>query len=102
MLMPAIRAIRLPLTLLVARVLADHEHRTAAADDLALLAHGLDRRSDLHGSAIHLCIYVRTGAKPRSRRCAASREKIAGRVRPAESRRRRHEGPFRPPPSATE
>jgi hypothetical protein len=33
---------RSPLTLLVTRVLADHENRTAAADDLALLAHGLD------------------------------------------------------------
>jgi hypothetical protein len=48
MLMPAIRAIQLPLTLLVARVRADHQDRAVAADDLALLAHRLDRRSDLH------------------------------------------------------
>jgi hypothetical protein len=31
-----------PLPLLVTGVLTDHEDRTAAADDLALLAHGLD------------------------------------------------------------
>jgi hypothetical protein len=49
MLIPAMRAIcELPLTLLVTRVLADHEDRAVAADDLALLAHRLDRRSYLH------------------------------------------------------
>jgi hypothetical protein len=32
----------LPLPLLVAGVLADHEDRAVAADDLALLAHGLN------------------------------------------------------------
>src|SRR5512132_2052020 len=49
MLIPAMRAIcELPLTLLVTRVLADHEDRSVAADDLALLAHRLDRRSYLH------------------------------------------------------
>src|SRR5919198_6646979 len=49
MLIPAMRAIcSLPLTLLVTRVLADHEDRAVAADDLALLAHRLDRRSYLH------------------------------------------------------
>src|SRR4051812_32680630 len=49
MLMPAIRAMSaLPLTLLVPGVLADHEHRAVAADDLALLAHRLHRRSYLH------------------------------------------------------
>src|ERR1700743_1560650 len=48
-LMPAIRAIAaLTLPLLVALVLADHEHHTVAADDLAFLAHRLDRRSYLH------------------------------------------------------
>src|SRR5690242_3684928 len=47
-LMPAIRAIRLPLALLVALVLADHQHHAVAADDLAFLAHRLDRRSYLH------------------------------------------------------
>src|SRR6476469_6847681 len=50
MLTPAIRAIApLPLPLLVTRVLADHEDPAVAADDLALLAHRLDRRSYLHG-----------------------------------------------------
>src|SRR5919199_2301928 len=99
MLMPAIRAIRLPLTLLVTRVLADHEHGAVAADDLALLAHGLDRRSDLHAPRITF-IYVRTGAKPRSRRCATSPGKIAAGIRPAGGRQRRHAGPSRPPRGA--
>src|SRR5215213_5537058 len=49
MLTPAIRAIPpLPLPLLVTGVLADHEHPPVAADDLALLAHRLDRGSYLH------------------------------------------------------
>src|SRR6478609_7637064 len=50
MLIPAMRAIgdRLPLPLLVPRVLADHEHPTVTADDLALFTHRLDRRSYLH------------------------------------------------------
>src|SRR5205085_10429391 len=43
------RAIRpLPLALLVALVLADHQNHPMAADDLAFLAHRLHRRSDLH------------------------------------------------------
>src|SRR5450631_199427 len=46
---PAIRATtESPLTLLVTLVLADHQHHPVAADDLALLAHRLDRRSYLH------------------------------------------------------
>src|SRR5215211_180633 len=50
MLMPAIRAMcgSLSLPLLVPGVLADHEDRAVAANDLALLAHRLDRRSYLH------------------------------------------------------
>src|SRR4051794_30199256 len=49
MLTPAMRAIfLLALPLLVPRVLADHEDPPVAADDLALLAHRLDRRSYLH------------------------------------------------------
>src|SRR5215211_6349436 len=49
MLTPAIRAIfLLALTLLVTRVLTDHEDPPVTADDLALLAHRLDRRSYLH------------------------------------------------------
>src|ERR671931_1650873 len=47
MLIPAMRATS-ALPLLVTRVLADHEDRAMAADDLALLAHGLDRRPYLH------------------------------------------------------
>src|SRR4051794_27345746 len=49
MLIPAMRAISFPLALplLVARVLADDQDRPVAADDLALLAHRLDRRSYL-------------------------------------------------------
>src|SRR5271169_2418942 len=39
---------RSPLALLVALVLADHQHHPVAADDLAFLAHRLDRRSYLH------------------------------------------------------
>src|SRR5579862_9447019 len=39
---------RLALPLLVARVLANHQHVSVAADDLALLAHRFDRRSYLH------------------------------------------------------
>src|SRR5690242_3591153 len=50
MLMPAMRAMELPLTLLVTGVGADHEHGAVPADDLALLAHRPDRRSYLHGS----------------------------------------------------
>src|SRR5215210_9262452 len=49
MLTPAIRAIfLLALALLVTRVLADHEDPAASADDLALLAHRLDRGPYLH------------------------------------------------------
>src|SRR3954465_4422331 len=49
MLTPAMRAIGFPLPLLVPRVLANHEDAAVPADDLALLAHRLDRRSYLHG-----------------------------------------------------
>src|SRR5215213_1701675 len=49
MLTPAMRAMfLLALPLLVSRVLADHEDPAVPADDLALLAHRLDRRSYLH------------------------------------------------------
>ena len=40
----------LALTLLVAGVLADDEHLAMASDDLALIAHFLDRRTYLHNS----------------------------------------------------
>src|SRR3954469_4326594 len=50
MLTPAMRAkVLLPLSLLVSRVLADDENPPVAADDLALLAHRLHRRSYLPG-----------------------------------------------------
>src|SRR5688572_13835560 len=49
MLMPAMRAMDLALSLLVTRVRADHQHGAVPADDLALLAHRPDRRSYLHG-----------------------------------------------------
>src|SRR4051812_26705755 len=45
--MRAMRA-SLALPLLVIRVLADDEHPSVPTDDLALLAHRLDRRSYLH------------------------------------------------------
>src|SRR4051795_10611320 len=50
MFIPAMRAMRLPLplSLLVPGGLADHEHPTVAADDLALFTHRLHRRSYLH------------------------------------------------------
>src|SRR4051794_32405881 len=50
MLMPEMRAIGLPLPLLVTGVRADHQNGAVAPDDLALLAHRLDRRSYLHGT----------------------------------------------------
>src|SRR3954468_10114473 len=51
MLTPEMRAMSsLPLPLLVALVLADHEDPAVTPDDLALLAHRLDRRSYLHVS----------------------------------------------------
>src|SRR3954447_17264032 len=51
MLTPEMRAmVRLPLPLLVALVLADHEDPAVTPDDLALLAHRLDRRAYLHVS----------------------------------------------------
>ena len=46
--MPDIRATALPLTLLVAWVLADHKNNAVAANYLALFAHRFDRRSYLH------------------------------------------------------
>src|SRR3954447_7801436 len=49
MLMPEMRAMRaLPLPLLVAGIRADDQHAPVAADDLALLAHRVFRRSYLH------------------------------------------------------
>src|SRR3954463_11020718 len=51
MLTPEMRAIRcLPLPLLVTLVLTDDKDPAVAPDDLALLAHRLDRRSYLHVS----------------------------------------------------
>src|SRR5438067_765641 len=77
MLIPAIRAIRLPLTLLVTRVLTDHENGAVTANDLALLAHGLDRGSDLHRSANLLVIRRERRLGPRSRSRARQPQKIS-------------------------
>src|SRR3954454_11537351 len=76
MLIPAMRAMSLlALTLLVPRVLADHEDRAVAADDLALLAHRLDRRSYLHDPFRLACpsappLAAARGGRYRSRTCA--------------------------------
>src|SRR3954471_13552587 len=84
MLTPAMRAMPyLPLPLLVSGVLADDENPPVAADDLALLAHRLHRRSYLHGP-FRLMIQARgsggrdghryhppeTNGPPRTRTCA--------------------------------
>src|SRR3954471_9611342 len=81
MLTPEILAmlLLLALPLLVPRVLADHQHHTAAPDDLAFLTHGLDRRPYLHG---FLAILIRTGgpAGPR-RRAGEPGARLTHRVR---------------------
>src|SRR5918911_5696906 len=77
MLMPAMRAMywNLPLPLLVPWVRADHEDRPVSADDLALLAHRLHRRSYLH-DPFRLAVPARPalaaarGCRYRSRTCA--------------------------------
>jgi hypothetical protein len=51
---PAILANELTLSLLVPGVRADHEHRAAAADHLAFLAHRFYGRSDLHRPRIRI------------------------------------------------
>src|SRR3954452_16671578 len=100
MLTPAIRATS-ALPLLVTRIRADHQHRTVAADDLALLAHGLDRRPYLH-----VPLLVASGAAALAAVAAAattSRKMRAARSAPARARRvilanRRPRAP-RPPPA---
>src|SRR5690348_7374066 len=79
MLIPAMRAMSLlALTLLVPRVLADHEDRAMAADDLALLAHRLDRRSYLHDpfrrsrDPAAPALAAAGGGRYRSRACACA------------------------------
>src|SRR5438876_10495762 len=66
---------RSPLALLVALVLADHQHDPMAADDLAFLAHRPDRRSYLHdpfrrlvsrGSALAAARAAATGSRTRA------------------------------------
>src|SRR3954467_7176967 len=90
MLTPAIRAICLALTLLVSRVCADDEDRTISADDLALLAHRLNGRSNLHCSGF----LSNTGSLPS--------HESDGRVRRGPLGRRRKiagtESQARPPP----
>src|SRR3954465_2754075 len=81
MLIPAIRATsRSPLPLLVSRVLADDQDPAVAADDLALLAHRLHRRSYLHGpfrrvwsSGAALAAVGAAATTPRSARMRRSR-----------------------------
>ena len=48
---PTLVLLSLALTLLVARILADNENLAVASDDLALVAHLLDRRTYLHRSS---------------------------------------------------
>src|ERR1700676_2036040 len=73
---------RSPLALLVALVLTNHQHHPLAADDLALLAHRLNRRSYLHdpfrrlgsnGPALAAVVAAATG----SRRCSRARKYLA-------------------------
>src|SRR5215218_2336704 len=93
MLIPAMRAISSPLALplLVARVLADDEDRPMAADDLALLAHRLHRRSYLQwipfgsgsvGPALEAVLAAATGSgrapKARPRTVATGSCPISG------------------------
>src|SRR5215211_5625027 len=80
MLTPAIRAkVLLPLPLLVSWVLADHEDPPVTADDLALLAHRLDRGSYRH-DPFRSCSRrggsgdrAATATIPRSANCCAPR-----------------------------
>src|SRR5215212_4723269 len=83
MLTPAMRAIfLLALPLLVPRVLADHEDPAVAADDLALLAHRLDRRSYLH-DAFRSLESGRGGSGDRCGRRYHPPERVAARRWPA-------------------
>src|SRR4051794_38304221 len=62
MLTPAMRAMfLLALPLLVSRVLTDHEDPAVPTDDLALLAHRLDRGSYLHDPFRASSLMIRTG-----------------------------------------
>src|SRR6059058_2709996 len=85
MLMPAMRAMAcLPLPLLVTGVRADDQHTPVAADDLALLAHRLDRRSYLHDpfrlGPIGSALAAGTAAATKSRTsCAAQPSRLRAR-----------------------
>src|SRR5665213_2451921 len=77
----------LALPLLVALVLADDQNRSVTADDLALLAHRLDRRSYLHdpfrrlgsgGSALAAVVAAATG----SWRCSHAHKSLRVRAGP--------------------
>src|ERR671931_1766481 len=72
MLTPAMRAMVLSLSLLVARVRADDQHVPVPADHTALLTHGTDAGSDLHevpprGRGWARRAGARTPREPRSR-----------------------------------
>src|SRR5579864_6724804 len=82
---PEMRAMPLALSLLVTGIRADREHPPVAADDLALFAHRLDRRSYFHARftlvveqklPVDLGAALETGAvaatSPRSTRSAKS------------------------------
>ncbi len=59
----------LALPLLVARVLADHEHLSMATDDLAFLAHLLNGRSDFHAVVpFSVVVVLRSISSPSRRR----------------------------------
>src|SRR2546423_1629328 len=55
----------LALPLLVARIGADHKHPPVAADDLALLAHRLDRGSYFHAGLSSRLSWIETVASAR-------------------------------------
>src|SRR3954452_8768192 len=88
MLTPEMRAmVSLPLPLLVALVLADDKDPAVAPDDLALLAHRLDRRSYLHVSfrADPGGMALRAGAAPATSR---GRSKLFAQTDPGRLRAR--------------
>src|SRR5690349_21757667 len=73
------------LTLLVARVGADHAHHALAADDLAVAAHLLDGRGDFHLFLLELIAATRASLTSRGTRCAPGSGR-KGSVRPSPCR----------------
>ena len=63
----------LTLTLLVTRVLADYEYLAVASNDLALVAHFLDRRTYLHFNFLSvMCFSFIYHAQPQAIVCFVS------------------------------